>query len=97
MAFARVAFFPGGTEDQYRAVADELGQAHSQPEGRILLAAGPTESGWEILQVWETEAELRRFAEEDLGPAFGRAGDRAFQAPPEITDFPLHDLITGSA
>ena len=94
MAFARIALFPGGTQEQYQVVAEALGESHADQPERILLAAGATEEGWYILQVWESQQGLERFVEEHLGPAFGRVGDRAFQAPPTITDFEVADLMT---
>ena len=92
MAFARIALFPGGTEEQYKAVTEQLGDgATDQPE-RILLAAGASEEGWQILQIWESEQGLTRFVEDHLRRAMGRVGDRGFQSPPSITDFELADL-----
>ncbi len=93
MAFARLAYFPGGTEEQHRAVAEALGGAHAEVEGRILFAAGPVEGGWQIVQIWESEEALGRFVENNLKPAFEKVGDRGYQAPPEVTDFPVHDLL----
>lgn len=93
MAIARLALFPGGTEEQYKAVVEALGPAHTEAEGRIMIGAGPVDRGWQLVQVWESEEAIRRFVEEHLRPAFQRAGDRGFQAPSEITDFPLQDLV----
>ena len=93
MAIARLALFPGGTEKQYKAVVEALGPAHFEAQGRIVAAAGPVERGWQLVQVWESEQAIRQFVEEHLRAAFERAGDRGFQAPSEITDFPLRDLV----
>ncbi len=38
------------------------------PEGLILHAAGPTEEGFRIIGVWESEDAWRRFREERLDP-----------------------------
>ena len=96
MAFARIAVFPGGTEAHHRTIVDALGDAHVDPEGRILFAAGPTPEGWQILQVWESREQLDRWVEAHLGNAFARAGDRGYPAPPRITDFDLSDLTLAS-
>ncbi len=93
MAIARLALFPGGTEEQYKALVDELGPAHTEAKGRIMLAAGAVDRGWQFMQVWESEQAIRQFVENHLRPAFARAGERAFQQPPEITDFPLRELV----
>lgn len=38
------------------------------PEGLILHAAGPTDEGFRIIGVWESEAAWRRFRDERLDP-----------------------------
>jgi hypothetical protein len=92
MAFARIATFPGGTQEHYEAVNEELGEGLTDQPERLLLAAGSSEHGWQIIQIWVTREGLDRFVEEHLRPAFGRVGDRGFPAPPEITDFEIADL-----
>ena len=93
MAIARLALFPGGTEEQYKALVDALGPAHTEAKGRIMLAAGAVDRGWQLVQVWESERAIRQFVENHLRPAFAQAGERAFQQPSEITDFPLRELV----
>jgi hypothetical protein len=93
MAFVRIALFPGGTEEQHQAIVEALGDAQVDPEGRILFAAGPSPHGWQILQLWETRDQLERWVQENLGAAFARVGNRGYPAPPEITDFEVHDLM----
>ena len=44
MAFMRLAFFPGGTTEQWAAVVGAVGDV-SSPEGRRAFAAGPVEDG----------------------------------------------------
>jgi hypothetical protein len=91
MAWARLVFYPGGTEAQYRAVIDEIGEAHASAPGRTYFAAGPTEGGWHMFMVWESQEDFQRFAAEHIGPAHERAGDRGWQSAPQFTDFsPVH-------
>ena len=97
MAFARIALFPGGTEDQHQAVVEALGESQVNPEGRIMFAAGPTPEGWQIVQVWETREQLERWVLDNLGEAFARAGSRGYPSPPRITDIEIHDLVMGAA
>ncbi|GAC1321379.1 MAG: hypothetical protein NVSMB12_21520 [Acidimicrobiales bacterium] len=92
MAFARLALFPGGTEAHHRAIVDALGTAQSDADGRVLFAAGPTEDGWQILQVWETRDQCERWVQDNLGPAFAKVGSRGYPNPPQITDIDLRDL-----
>ena len=47
--------------EQYRPFADAL--AGPAPAGLIVHAAGPTDEGFRIVGVWESEDAWRRFAE----------------------------------
>jgi len=92
MAFARIAVFPGGTQEQYEHLGELMGDGvRDQPE-RLFLAAGPSEDGWQIIQVWKNREALDRFIEEHLRPAMEQAGDRGYPQPPRITDIELADL-----
>lgn len=92
MAFARIAVFPGGTQEQYAYLGELMGEGVSRQPERLLLAAGPSDEGWQIIQVWKSREALDRFVEEHLQPAFERAGDRGHPQPPSITDIELADL-----
>jgi heme-degrading monooxygenase HmoA len=89
-----MVFYPGGTEEQYRAVIDEIGPAHSEAPGRQFLAAGATEGGWLMVMVWESQDDFQRWAAEHVGPAHERVGARGWQSPPEITDFTPYHVLT---
>jgi hypothetical protein len=92
MAFARLALFPGGTEEQFNAIVEALGSGHTDQPDRLLLVAGPVEDGWQIAQVWTRRESLERFVQDQLVEAFTKVGDRGFPAPPHITDFEVYDL-----
>lgn len=94
MAFARLALFPGGTQENHRAIEEGLGDGHHDTEGRILFAAGPVPNGWQIIQVWQSREQMEKWVQAYLGQAFVHAGSRAYPAPPQITDFELTDLLT---
>ncbi len=93
MAWARLVFYPGGTEAQYRAVVDEIGAAHEDAPGRTYLAAGPTESGWQMVMVWESKEAFFRWAGEHVGPAHERLGDRGWKSQPEFVDFEVFHAL----
>ena len=95
MAYARLAMFPGGTEEQARTVAEELGQSNIDPPGRILFGAGPVEDGYQIIQVWESRADMDSFLESSFRPAMQRlaAAGRGWGTSPIVTDVELHDVI----
>lgn len=64
----------GFTQDEYEAVSARVGQ--EPPEGCLVHIAGPTASGWRVIEVWNTKEEQKRFLEDRLNPAFDEAGIR---------------------
>jgi hypothetical protein len=92
MAFARIAVFPGGTQEQYEYLAQLMGEGVADQPARRLIAAGPSEGGWTIVQVWDSKEPMDQFIEDHLSPAMERAGDRGYPQPPTITDIELADL-----
>jgi hypothetical protein len=61
--------------EQYQRFADAL--AGPAPSGLIMHAAGPTEEGFRIVGVWESEEAWLRFADR-LGPEAGSVEPRQF-------------------
>ena len=93
MAEGFITLFPGGTEQQYKALIAEMGAGHTDQPERILFAAGPVPEGWQIVQVWEDPAGLERLAAEHLRPAMATIGDRGFPNPPAMVRFEVKDLV----
>jgi hypothetical protein len=62
--------------EQYERVAAAL--AGPAPKGLLVHAAGPTDEGFRIIAVWESEEAWRRFLVERLGAAL----DEAAAVPP---------------
>lgn len=63
MAITAVFEVPGMTADHFDKVLaglDEAGQA--APDGRIFHVASPTDGGWLVVDVWESEDKLGAFA-----------------------------------
>jgi hypothetical protein len=87
MAWARLVTYPGGTEDQYRVVLEEIGEAMNDAPGRIFLAAGPSDRGWQIFMAWDSQDSFLHWARAHVGPAHARAGDRGWTSEPETLDF----------
>ena len=81
MAFLRLAFFPGGDEEHWKAVADEVGDV-TPPPARRAFAAGPVEGGWQVMQLWDARSDLERFNAEVFLPAMARVGRVAFRSRP---------------
>ena len=92
MPIARIAVFPGGTKEQYEYLGQLMGEGVANQPQRRLLAAGPSDEGWTILQIWETKEAMEQFLAEHLRPAMEQAGDRGYPEPPQVTDIELTDL-----
>ncbi len=54
-------FWPGGTEEQYRATIATVHPRDGLPDGQLLHAAGPTEGGYLISVVWESQESADQF------------------------------------
>ena len=82
---------PGMTAAQYDRVIQELErQGVGAPDDRSYHFAAPSADGWFVVDVWESQAQLDKFAEV-LMPTLQAAGIAA--AAPEIRA--LHNTIIG--
>ena len=88
--------FEGGTQEQYDAISSQLRADQTPPEGLILHAAGPIDGGWGLIEFWDSRDAYDRFVGSRLGPAAQALGDRTFTAPPDIKEFPVHNIISRS-
>lgn len=95
MAIGVLFDFPGVTQSQYEKTLTGL-----KPDGKFtkladwpvkgvrLHVAGPTPTGWRVLDVWDSEADLNKFAEV-LMPVLKSSGFP--DVKPQI--FPVHNYI----
>jgi hypothetical protein len=58
---------PGVTEEMATRVEAEVGEA--PVPGLVAHVSGPSQTGWRIIDVWETEEDANRFVVERLNPA----------------------------
>jgi hypothetical protein len=61
------------TQAQYDQVRNEVA-GDTPPPGALYHVAGPTDNGWCVVEVWESQEALERFVEEKLQSALQRAG-----------------------
>jgi hypothetical protein len=92
---------PGGTEEQYEQVGEKIFGVRSSdfasaaaPDGLIMHSAGPTEDGWYVYDIWESQAHLERFVRERLMPALQELGAPA-GSQPQL--FEIHNLVVTAA
>jgi heme-degrading monooxygenase HmoA len=71
MPFGVMQDMPGVSEDEYRLVEKHLGP--DRPPGLIAHVSGPTEQGWRVINVWDSEEAFQRFRSERLIRAAGLA------------------------
>jgi hypothetical protein len=86
--------FAGGTQENYDAAHGVMEIESNPPEGLIVHAAGPVDDGWGVIDFWESRAAFDQFVGERLMPRLHGLGDRGFPSPPDVKEFPVHNLQT---
>ncbi len=64
----------GVTESQYRQVAEKVAPDNRPGPGLLYHAGGPTEDGFCVIEVWESQEVAQQFFDEQLGQALQEAG-----------------------
>lgn len=95
MALLRLAFFPEGTAEQWAVVRSAVGD-RPPPEARLAFAAGPCEGGWQVMQLWQSRADLEHFNEQVYRPAMAQMGGRGFPHAPAVRDIETAAAWVGS-
>ena len=85
MMYGVVQDMPGVSEAEYRLVEKHLGP--DRPPGLIAHVAGPTDEGWRVINVWQSEAAFRRFQSERLVRAAGLAAQSEGFDPAKAAGF----------
>jgi len=94
MAYILTHFWPGATEEQYRA---EIASVHPNnglglPEGQLYHAAGQTEGGVLIVAIWDSKGSSDRFVAEVLMPHVPEPG--GLSGEPEEHSAECFNLLT---
>ena len=74
MAVCLIHDGPGVTRAQYERVHNEVSPENRPPPGLLYHAAGPTENGWCVVEVWESQEALGAFFQQKLQQALQKAG-----------------------
>jgi hypothetical protein len=90
MAYGVVHFFKGATKDQYDASIAAVHPADGGlPAGQLFHAAGPSDGGWSIIAVHDSQASWEDFRDSVLIPRMQQGIEGGFTAPPEETGFEI--------
>ncbi len=81
MAIVITHFFEGGTESQYNAVAAAAHAGGKLPAGQSEHLAGPTDGGWLVVSVWDSQDQYDTFLSGTLLPAL-QTVEGGFVGPP---------------
>jgi len=93
MAVVVVAEIDGGNQEFFERVSSQAMPNAELPDGCQLQIAGPTEGGWRVITVWDSEEEYNQFRNDKLLPALRDAGEGDRIAPTITTD-PVHRVLT---
>jgi hypothetical protein len=76
---------------QYDTVVEKMGLRGRLPAGALFHAAGPTDTGWRVCDVWESAELFQDFAETKIGPISSEVGMPA----PTVRSFEVSELERG--
>jgi hypothetical protein len=93
MAVAVVMDFAGATLEQYDQVVQKMGfsPGGAGAPGGIFHWVTKTDDGIRVTDVWETQEQFERFAQEQITPYAREAG---FPGEPEIRFHQVHNYLT---
>ena len=90
VAIAHIVQAPGVTQEQYDQLTGELeSRGYGAPDGRVYHVAFPSDEGWTVFNVWESEEKLQSFAAVIM-PIFADAGVK-----PQQKIYPIHNIVKG--
>ena len=88
MAVGLIFKGPGVTEAQYQQVFNKMAPNRQLPAGALYHAAGPSEDGWCVVEIWDSKESFDRLYEAKLGAALEEANLRG-----EFTFFELSNEV----
>jgi hypothetical protein len=86
MAYLITHFWPGASEDQYRATVAKVHPPEGLPEGQLYHAAGPSEGGILIAAVWDSKERYESFLHDKLIASMPIAGGFSGQPQERATE-----------
>jgi hypothetical protein len=93
--FGIIHRFKGGTIEGYentiKVVHPDGGKG--LPPGQTYHAAGPTDDGFVVVALWDSEATWVQFRDGTLLPGFAKV-ENGMPGPPEETTFQVHNSLS---
>jgi hypothetical protein len=93
MAYMVTHFWPGATEEQYKATVAVAHPPNALPEGQSYHVAGPTEGGILITAVWDSKEQCDSFIKDKLMGSMPIDG--GFEGQPEERNAEVMNLMRG--
>jgi hypothetical protein len=81
----------GISQEQFDRVHDHVNPDRTRPKGLLFHASGPIDSGWGIIDFWESRADFDAFATRIMEGMTAEGIEP--QGPPDIKEFPVHEMI----
>jgi hypothetical protein len=89
MSVLVIAEAPGVTAEQDQAIMQALNLEGDPPAGARARLAGPTETGWRIVSLWDSRESFDAFVRDRLTPALEKAG----RPMPPFEFWPIESVI----
>jgi hypothetical protein len=91
MSVTYILDFADGRAEQYDAILDRMQLGGRLPANQLFHCAGPTETGWRVIDVWESAEAFQRFTQEKIAPLSAEQG----LAPPSLRQLEVAQLRRG--
>jgi hypothetical protein len=88
MAVVVIDHAPGFSAEQWEAMPRELNDPTNLPRGIVALLAGPSEGGWRVISVWESQEAYEAFRRDRLAPVIQQMG-----IADQLQIAPLHSVM----
>jgi hypothetical protein len=94
MVYCEIFENPDATQEHFEQVKAHVRASGPLPaEGQRLLIAGPAETGWRVINVWDSEEDIERFNTERLAAAIRESGVPCGRMTRTL--FEVHTLVAG--
>jgi hypothetical protein len=93
MAIGVIQEFDGATLDQYDQVVKAMGfePGGAGAPGGLSHYCQKTDNGFRVVDVWESQEQFEKFAQEKIGPLAAEAG---ITSQPEVEFIEVHNYLT---